>query len=163
VKLRSVLVALAAVFLLVLSASAASAASVSMTDNLTYEPSTVTISAGDSVTWTNVGTAPHTVTADDGSFDSSPACPGNINECIGGGESYTHTFSTAGTFGYTCKVHGAAMSGTVVVQGAGGEPGAGGPLPNTGPGGSTMVLLALGAGLLLGGAVLALAVRRRRA
>jgi LPXTG-motif cell wall-anchored protein len=116
------------------------------------------------VTWTNVGTAPHTVTADDGSFDSSPDCPGNINACIGGGESYTHTFGTAGTFGYTCKVHGAAMSGTVVVQGAGGgEPSAGGPLPNTGPGRSTMMLLALGAALLVGGAALALVARRRRA
>jgi LPXTG-motif cell wall-anchored protein len=163
VKVRFGLVALIAVSILVLSVSSASAASVSMTDSLTYSPSTVTISVGDSVTWTNVDTAPHTVTADNGSFDSSPACPGSIGACIGAGESYTRTFTSAGTIGYSCRVHGAAMSGTVVVRAGATNPGGGGDLPNTGPGGATMFLIAVGATLLLAGAGLALVGRRRRA
>jgi LPXTG-motif cell wall-anchored protein len=142
------------------------AASVSMTDSLVFVPATTTISVGDSVTWTNTGTAPHSVTADDGSFDSSPACPGNINACIQGGGTYTHTFGAAGTFGYHCKVH-SGMSGTVIVQAGATNPGGGtggtGGLPNTGPDGTTMVLIALGAALLLGGLALALVARRRRA
>jgi LPXTG-motif cell wall-anchored protein len=163
VKVRYGLVALAVVLVAILSAGPAAAASVSMTDSLTYSPSTVTISLGDSVTWTNVGTAPHTVTADNGSFDSSPACPGNINACLGAGASYSRTFGSLGSYAYHCKVHGAAMSGKVVVVAAGTTPpaGGGGDLPNTGPGATTMAILVLGAALLLGGAALAVVTRRR--
>src|SRR5687768_8704241 len=35
-----------------------------------FEPAAVTVPAGTTVTWTNTGSRPHTVTADDGSFDS---------------------------------------------------------------------------------------------
>ena len=147
-------------------ASMAGAASkaVSIGDNF-YSPASVTISAGDTVTWTNNGAAPHTVTADDGSFDSSPNCPANIDACLQAGDTYSHTFSSAGTFGYFCKVHGQSMSGTVVVQGGGGgtEPGPSGTLPNTGAGSGTFLALLIGAGLLLAGAITLLAARRRRA
>jgi LPXTG-motif cell wall-anchored protein len=165
VKVRFGLVAVFAVVLVIAFAAMASAASVSMGDNF-YSPTTVTIPVGDSVTWTNNGQAPHTVTADNGSFDSSPDCPGNINSCMFNGDTYTRTFNSAGTFGYTCKVHGASMSGTVVVQADGTAPGPGDPggdLPNTGPSDATMIILALGTGLLVGGATLALVLRRRRA
>jgi len=159
VRFRFGLAAIAAICLAILTATPAMAASVSMTDGLT-----VTIPVGDSVTWTNTGTAPHSVTADDGSFDSSPGCPGNINACIQGGGTYTHTFSTAGTFGYHCKVH-AGMAGTVIVQAGATEPGGGGTggLPNTGPAGSTMIMIAVGAALLIAGLALALVARQRRA
>jgi len=168
VRLRFGLIALAGTCLIILSAAPAMAASVSMTDALVYVPSTVTITAGDSVTWTNTGSAPHSVTADDGSFNSSPGCtPSNTDPCIQGGGTYTRTFSTAGTFAYHCLVHGTAMSGTVIVQAGATNPGGGtggtGGLPNTGPGGTTMIMIAVGALLVVGGLALALVARRRRA
>lgn len=66
----------------------------------------ITISIGDTITWTNKDNATHTVVADDGSFNSNDIAPG---------QTYTHTFSTAGTFTYHCKYH-SWMQGTVVVQ-----------------------------------------------
>jgi LPXTG-motif cell wall-anchored protein len=167
VRVRSIAftvgIALAAALLF---ASPALAASVTVGDNF-YSPQTITISAGQSVTWTypSSGSSIHSVTADDGSFNSSPGCPGNVNACMGPGDTYRHTFSSAGTFPYHCLVHGFAMSGTVVVQAGGGGtgPGNSGPLPNTGPSGATPLLFGLGLGLLVGGLALAFALRRRRA
>jgi plastocyanin len=77
-----------------------------------FDPTTVTINVGDSVTWTNQDSIAHTATAGDGSFDT-----GNI--VAGGTESVT--FDTAGTFAYHCTIH-ATMNGTVVVQGAAATP-----------------------------------------
>jgi len=65
--------------------------------NGSYSPSDVTVAPGTTVTWTNNGTVAHTVTADDGSFGSPMLNPG---------DSYSHTFSTAGTFRYYCIPHG---------------------------------------------------------
>jgi plastocyanin len=56
-----------------LSAAAQSdpTASVSVVD-FAFEPATLEVPVGTTVTWTNNGSRPHTVTADDGSFDSGP-------------------------------------------------------------------------------------------
>ncbi|HEY2916191.1 MAG TPA: cupredoxin family copper-binding protein [Candidatus Limnocylindrales bacterium] len=70
-----------------------------------FNPTTITVKAGDTVTWTNTGSTAHTVTADDGSFDS-----GNLN----GGATFNHTFATAGTFTYHCSIH-SSMKATVTV------------------------------------------------
>jgi plastocyanin len=75
-----------------------------------YHPDPLTINAGDSVTWTNKDVATHTVT-DKGpgkTFDS-----GNI--AFNG--TFTHVFTTAGTFTYYCTIHG--FQGTLVVKSAG--------------------------------------------
>jgi plastocyanin len=77
-------------------------------EGFAFSPSTVTVKVGDSVTWTNNDSAPHTATADDGSFDT---------EQFGNGESSTLTFSTAGSFAYHCTIH-PQMHGTVVVEAA---------------------------------------------
>ena len=74
-------------------------------DGFAFSPATLTVSAGTSVTWTNRDEEPHTVAASDGSFHS----PG-----MGTGATFTHTFSTAGTFDYVCSIH-PSMHGTVVV------------------------------------------------
>lgn len=74
-------------------------------DNFAFVPPTLTIAAGSTVTWTNRDEEPHTVAASDGSFRS----PG-----MGSQATYTHTFSTAGTFDYICSIH-PFMHGTVVV------------------------------------------------
>jgi plastocyanin len=70
-----------------------------------FEPETVTIAAGTTVTWRNDGDRPHTVTADDGSFDSGRLDPG---------ETFSFTFTTAGTFAYQCGFH-PEMQGTIDV------------------------------------------------
>lgn len=74
--------------------------------SLSFDPETVTIDVGDTVTWTNEDDVAHTVTADDDSFDSGALSPGN---------SETVTFATAGTYAYHCTIH-SSMTGTVVVE-----------------------------------------------
>ncbi len=69
-------------------------------------PATTTINVGEMVTWTNNHTGvPHTVTADGGAFGSGT---------LSTGQSFSHTFSAAGTFAYHCTIH-PAMTGSVVV------------------------------------------------
>ncbi|MGA7053397.1 MAG: cupredoxin family copper-binding protein [Mycobacterium sp.] len=74
-------------------------------DNFAFAPANLTVKAGSTVTWTNRDEEPHTVAATDGSFHS----PG-----MGTGATFSHTFSTAGTFDYVCSIH-PMMHGTVVV------------------------------------------------
>ena len=144
--------------------SAALAAGVSIGDNF-YSPRTTTVQAGQTVTWTySTGSSFHTVTANNGAFDSSPGCPANPGSCMNPGDSYSHTFTTLGTFGYHCKVHGLAMSGTIVVVAAATTSPGGGtsPLPNTG--GPAFLGIAVIAGIVLvvaGGIALAVARVRR--
>lgn len=84
--------------------SAGSASGVKVID-FGFDPSSITVKVGTSLTWTNTGAATHTVTADDASFDS-----GNLAS----GATFSQTFAKAGTFTYHCKIH-ASMKGTVVV------------------------------------------------
>ena len=71
-----------------------------------FTPATLTITVGDTVTWTNGDGAPHTATAKDGSFDSGTLLRG---------ASFSHTFTAAGSFSYVCKVH-PSMTATVIVE-----------------------------------------------
>jgi plastocyanin len=71
-----------------------------------YDPASVTIKAGDTVTWTNGDQRDHTVVASDGSFSS-----GNI----GPGATYSFAFSKAGKFEYACSLH-PRMKGVVEVK-----------------------------------------------
>lgn len=64
--------------------------------NFAFSPADLTISAGTTVTFTNNDNATHTATADDGSFDCGP---------ISNGQSFSFTFSTAGSFAFHCKIH----------------------------------------------------------
>lgn len=93
---------------LVATPSSAATATVS-TSGFDFSPSTVTIAAGDTVTWTNLGG--HTVTANDSSFDSGQ-----------GQSTFSRTFSAPGTYDYFCANHGGptfGMRGRVVVLEAG--------------------------------------------
>ena len=90
-----------------------------------FSPSSLTITAGDTVTWTNGSGGSHNVHAEDGSFRCANGCDGS-----GSGNpstanwSFTRTFATAGTVRFYCDNHGApggiGMSGTITVQAAGG-------------------------------------------
>jgi plastocyanin len=73
--------------------------------NFAFNPSTLTVKVGTTVTWTNADSAPHTVTANDGSFAS-----GDLNQ----GDSFSFTFTTAGTYAYHCGVH-PGMKATITV------------------------------------------------
>jgi predicted lipoprotein with Yx(FWY)xxD motif/plastocyanin len=68
-------------------------------------PATISVAAGQTVTWVNLDSEAHTVTADDGSFDS-----GNLAKDA----TFQRTFSSAGTIKYHCAIH-TSMTGTVTV------------------------------------------------
>lgn len=116
-RLRSIgvmaIITLMALFTLLPVAGAAPRAATQTVNakDFEFDPKSITINVGDTITWKNAGAAPHTAQADDGSFNS-----GNL----AAGAEYSFTFNTAGTFPYFCLYHGAAggagMSGTVVVQ-----------------------------------------------
>ncbi len=71
-----------------------------------YSPSSITINVGDTIVWTNYDSASHTVTSNDGTFDS-----GGIST----GSTFSFTFTNAGTFNYYCSPH-PNMTGSVTVQ-----------------------------------------------
>lgn len=73
-----------------------------------FSPGTLQIPAGTTVTWTNNDQVAHTVTADDGSFDSGNIAPGGT---------YSMTFDTPGTISYHCAVH-PNMTASIVVMAA---------------------------------------------
>ncbi len=73
--------------------------------NFAFDPATITVKAGQTVVWTNEDVTPHTVVADDNSFQSPS---------IAKGQTFTHTFTTAGTFSYHCSIH-PKMKAQVVV------------------------------------------------
>ena len=90
-----------------------------------FAPGSVTVTAGDTVTWTNSDEVGHTATGD-GDFDTGSIAPGG---------SAAITFSTAGTYAYVCTIH-PTMTGTVVVEAAadgGGGGGGGGTEPTAPP------------------------------
>ena len=85
------------------------ARSVGIGDNF-FDPPDAAVEPGTTITWTNNGARPHTVTADDGSFDSGVLNPG---------DSYTVAFDGQGTVTYHCTIH-PEMRGSVTVGGGGG-------------------------------------------
>jgi plastocyanin len=89
---------------------------VAMTDQLKFEPATITVQAGTTVVWQNDGDAQHDVMAKDGSFKSN----GMLNK----GETFQFKFTTPGaTYEYICTPHeSAGMTGVVKVLGGGSTP-----------------------------------------
>ncbi|GAC1349608.1 MAG: hypothetical protein NVSMB27_24330 [Ktedonobacteraceae bacterium] len=81
------------------------------TGSFGFNPTTITITVGTTVTWTNTTGAPHTVTSDDGkTFDSGINTPISAN-----GGTFSFTFTKAGTFAYHCQIH-PFMKATIIVQ-----------------------------------------------
>jgi len=70
-----------------------------------FHPKTLKIKVGTTVKWTNRQNIDHTVTANNGSFDSGHLAPGH---------SFRHTFKKAGKFPYHCMIH-TFMKATVIV------------------------------------------------
>jgi plastocyanin len=92
------------------TAFAQDAPTVSVQDEL-FHPAQTEIVAGDTLTWSHDGAEQHTITADDGSFDSGLINPGDV---------FVMTFDVSGTYPYYCQIHGApgglGMAGIVVVD-----------------------------------------------
>lgn len=88
--------------------------------DLSFSPRQLTIRAGDTIVFDNLGGA-HNVAADDGSFRCAQGCDGS-----GGNGNPSNAqwhasvrFDTPGTYGYHCEVHqGMGMTGTITVEGA---------------------------------------------
>ena len=75
--------------------------------DFSFKPAHITIKRGTRVTWINKDMTTHTATANNGAFDSGRLRPG---------QSYSHTFKTAGrTNKYHCEIH-PDMRGSVVVK-----------------------------------------------
>lgn len=77
--------------------------------NTLFCPGTRTITAGQTVTWTNLDGFSHTTTSDGGSAD-----PWNSASIATNG-TFSKQFNTQGTYAYHCNVH-ASMHGTIVVN-----------------------------------------------
>ena len=73
-------------------------------ENFTFNPAELQIKVGDTVTWTNMDSAPHTVLSD--SFQS---------DTLNNGDSFSFTFDKAGTYDYSCGIH-PAMKGKIIVE-----------------------------------------------
>ena len=90
---------------------------VSIGDNF-FDPRDLTINVGDTVTWTNNGSNPHTTTSDTGVWNSDSEFP--LPLAMQPGDQFSFTFTQAGTFPYFCEIHGAAggigQSGTTTVE-----------------------------------------------
>jgi amicyanin len=76
-------------------------------DNFAFSPATVRVKAGSTIVWTNGDAIQHDVTFDGGNISS-----GVMNQ----NDTFSHTFTTAGTYHYICSIH-PFMHGTVIVTG----------------------------------------------
>ena len=76
--------------------------------NFAFQPQSLTITVGDTVTWTNKDTFQH----------SARVAGVGTTVVLSQGQSASLTFATAGTFPYDCGIHMSAMTGTVVVRAA---------------------------------------------
>jgi plastocyanin len=77
-----------------------------------FNPTTLTVTAGATVTWTNQDAVTHTVT-----YSSGPGT--TFSGSVAPGATFQHTFAVVGTYEYYCQIHGAPGSGmhaTVVAQ-----------------------------------------------
>jgi plastocyanin len=77
-----------------------------------FNPSTVSVRQGGTVTWTNAGPVQHTITPTNaGQAGAWPSKTMAAQQ----GVTFSHTFTTAGTFNYFCTIH-SGMTGTVRVE-----------------------------------------------
>jgi plastocyanin len=88
--------------------STASANGISI-DNFTFNPPTLTVKAGTTVTWTNKDDIPHGIASANNAFVRSKAMDTD--------DSFSFIFTTPGTYQYFCYIH-PHMTGTIVVQAA---------------------------------------------
>ncbi len=82
-------------------------AEIAMVDDR-FDPATLTVLSGTTVTWTNTGADWHSIASYDGSFESNKLAPG---------DTFSHRFDVPGTYQYICQHHGLqGMLGKVIVE-----------------------------------------------
>ena len=74
-------------------------------EGFAFNPSTITVLAGDTVTWENLDSAPHKI-------KSGSVFESNV---MNKGDTFQLRFDAKGTFDYACTIH-PSMKGTVVVE-----------------------------------------------
>lgn len=104
--MRRSAVALVAVLVLAVTAPAGARPAGVSIQFQAFAPSGTEILPGETVTWSNVSERTHTVTADDGTFDSGELL---------GGSTFARTYPAVGSFAYHCTIH-PTMTGTVDVR-----------------------------------------------
>jgi len=72
--------------------------------NFAFDPASLTVKKGATVTWTNNDSAPHRIKSD--TFNSPQ---------LNSGQSFSFTFTTAGSFDYSCSIH-PSMTGKIIVE-----------------------------------------------
>src|SRR5205085_2115365 len=125
---RLLILAAAALVLALPASSSAATVSVKIVAGA-FDPANVTVSAGDTVTWTNATSGNHQIVSDEGTFASGTLQPG---------QSYSFTFKAAGKFGYHDGLH-PLIKGSVTVTGPPPEVTLGASSPIVTYGGSTAV------------------------
>jgi plastocyanin len=107
-----------------------------------FAPNPINANVGDTVTWTNKDSTPHTVTSGtggssgtpDGKFDSSPG----FNPLMAPQQTFSHTFEEAGEFPYYCGLHPVMVGTVIIASGTGnGNGGNGEPFSVTATAGGT--------------------------
>jgi len=105
------------------SSSGAAGNGVQLVAGNAFQPGTLQIKAGQSVTWTYSDSSgqPHNVLSDTKLFDSNPQCSGtDQTKCMSQGSTFSFTFSKPGTYHYYCIIHGGpggvGMSGVIEVS-----------------------------------------------
>ena len=78
-------------------------------DGMRFEPSSITVKPGTTVTWIHGSSMPHTVTGNADGLRSST---------LYSGQHFSHTFDAAGRYDYTCDFH-PSMKGSVIVEASG--------------------------------------------
>ena len=76
-------------------------------DNFSFLPKEITVPVGTTVTWTNHDDVPHVVASADDQFKKSAALDTD--------ESFSHTFTAAGSYTYFCSIH-PHMTGKIIVK-----------------------------------------------
>jgi plastocyanin len=71
-----------------------------------FMPTTLTVNAGEEVSWVNKDDEPHTVVSDTGLFRSS---------ALDTDEKFSFKFDKPGTYHFTCSIH-PRMVGTIIVK-----------------------------------------------
>jgi plastocyanin len=105
--MRKLIIALAAVATLVVAGPAGAATQTVRIYGSTFSPRTVTITAGDTITWTNRDNASHQVLASKGQF---------VSPILRHNQTFSFTFHAAGTYWYKDELH-PKLTGKIVVKG----------------------------------------------
>ena len=76
--------------------------------DFSFKPEPIQAKVGDTITWTNNDSTPHSAALDDGSCPTDTIQPGTAGNL---------KFSVAGTYPYHCAIHPTQMKGTIIVSG----------------------------------------------